>query len=103
MTQPPASPDHSFVQSTILVSCTRARVLFDFRASHSFLSYSFARSLGLVAETMAQPMAVVTPVSRIDVSRDIYCGCMMIVVGYELTFDLIILDMFDLDINIGID
>src|SRR3954470_2410466 len=87
----------------ILVSCSLARVLFDSGASHSFISYSFAKSLGLTYETLAQLLAVTTPVSGLTVLTHICRRCTIKIVYYDWYFDLILLDLSDFDIIIGMD
>lgn len=87
----------------ILVLCSHSRVLFDLGASHSCISYSFAKSLGLDLDTLAQPMAVVTSVSRVEIHTHACCRCIMKITKYEFTSDLILLEMSDFDIIIGMD
>ena len=56
-------------QSTFLLFCLWARVLFDSGASHSFIAASCMRVLGLEGETIDEPLHVISPIgtkARID-------------------------------------
>ena len=59
---PPAeSVDQPVIQGTFLLSRLWARVLFDSGASHSFIAALVVIELGLVVETLEEPLYVSSP------------------------------------------
>ena len=61
--------DQSVIQGTFLLFRLWARVLFDSGASHSFITASCVRVLGLEVETLDEPLHVSSPLgtkARID-------------------------------------
>lgn len=52
---------------------------------------------------MAQPMTVATPISMVAILRDICRGCVLTIASYDLTFALILRDISNLKIIIGMD
>ena len=87
----------------MLIYGSVARTLIDTGASHSFISYALARSMSLMIVTMMTPLLVTTPV-RGNIMLDRVCrDCFVAIAGYEHTFDLILLDMVELDVIIGMD
>ena len=86
-----------------LLSCLWARVLFNSSASHSFITASYVRELGLEVETLEKPLYVSSPLGT-RVSVDQICR------GYELeisrillTVNLRVIDMLEFDVILGMD
>ena len=86
-----------------LLSRLWARILFDSGASHSFITASYVRELGLEVETLENPLYVSSPLGT-RVSVDLICQ------GYELeisriilTMDLRVMDMSEFDVIIRMD
>ena len=76
-----------------LFSHLSARVLFDSSASHSFITASCVRELGLEVKTLEKPLYVSSPVGT-RVSVDMICrGCELEIYGILLTVDLRVMDM----------
>ncbi|XP_057485869.1 uncharacterized protein LOC130772149 [Actinidia eriantha] len=90
------TPKSSVVQGTFLLFNSFAKVLFDSRASHSFIVSSFALALGLEIEEFSPPLFVNTPLGgRAPLDR-ICRGCELVILDRRFEFDFIVLGMFDL-------
>ena len=61
ITPPAKSADQPVIQGTFLLSRLRARVLFDYGASHSFIVTSIVIELGLEVEALEEPLYVSSP------------------------------------------
>ena len=61
ITQQAGAADQSVIQGTFLLFRLWARVLFDSRASHSFIAASCVRVLGLEVEILDEPLHVRSP------------------------------------------
>ena len=81
-----------------------AYVLFDTGVSQSYLSSYFAQTCTLDFDTkpLTHDLQVVTPVGSNNVDR-IAKGIRIIIEGRTFLFDLILLDMGDLDVILGMD
>ena len=87
---------------SLCVSC-KARVLFDPGASHSFVSPIFASRMAWQASKMLFPLSVVTPLSD-KLETDIFFpSCPVLVDGRELLADIVLLDVIDFDVILGMD
>ena len=76
-----------------LLSRLWARVLFELGASHSFITASCVRELGLEVETLKKPLYVSYPLGT-RVSLDLICrGCELEISRIVLTIDLRVMDM----------
>ena len=78
-------------------------MLFDSRASHSFIAASVVIELGLEVETLEEPLYVSSPLviwARIGM---ICRGCELEISGTLLTVDLRIMDMSEFDVILGMD
>ena len=67
-----AHDDPDVVLGTLLVNCHPASVLFDTRASHSFISESYARLHDMSFCDMPSPLLIQTPGSKWQTSRISY-------------------------------
>ena len=86
-----------------LLSRRWARILFDSGASHSFISSSCMRELGLKVETLEETMHVSSPLGT-RVSVDLICrGCELEISGILLRLDLRVMDMTKFDVILGMD
>lgn len=95
--------DNEVVQGIIILYHSCAKVLFDTRASHSFMSIMFANSLKLKLSIMLYLLVVNTPVNGRVTVRTICRKCTLEVAGFVHKFDLILLEMIRFDIIIGMD
>ena len=86
-----------------LLSRLWARVLFDYGASHSFITASCVNVLGLKVESLGKPLHVSSPLG-IKVRVDKICrDCELKILGILLTLDLRVMDISDFDVILGMD
>ena len=79
------------------------RVLFDLGASHSFVSPIFASRMEWQPSKMLFPLSVTTPLSD-ELETDIFFpSCPVLVEGRELLANLILLDVLEFDVILGMD
>ena len=97
------STDQPVIQGTFLLSRLWVRVLFDSGASHSFIAASVVIELGLVVETLEEPLYVSSPLG-IKARIGMICrGCELEISGTLLIVDLRIMDMSEFDVILGMD
>ena len=80
-----------------------ARVLFDPGASHSFVSLVFTSRMEWQPSKLLFPLSVVTPLSDELETDIVFPSCIVLVKGRELLVDLVLLDMMDFYVILGID
>jgi hypothetical protein len=80
-----------------------ASVLFDSRATHSFVSIVFVRLSRLVVRTLEPSLAVTTPVGKTMVCKHVVCECPVSICGRVLPINLVVLPMFSCDVILGMD
>jgi hypothetical protein len=91
------------VTGTVLILGLEPSVLFDSRATHSFVSIVFVRLSRLVVRTLEPSLAVTTPVRKTVVCKHVVCGCLVSICGRILPANLVVLPMFSYDVILGID
>ena len=80
-----------------------AGILYDFGASHSFITVSCVRELGLEVETLEKQLYV-SYFQGTRVSVDMICrGCELEISSILLTVDLMVMDMLEFDVILGMD
>ncbi|RVW36739.1 Retrovirus-related Pol polyprotein from transposon 297 [Vitis vinifera] len=91
------------IRSTLRIHTLFAKALIDHGSTHSFVSVSFTSLLGMPIDNMDFDLFVATPLGdSVVVNKTIRDCCVMI--GYrEMTVDLVILDLQDFDVILGID
>ena len=90
------------VEGMVPISHSFARVLFDTGATHSFVSTSFVKILGLKPDDLETPMSINSPLGCMEVTS--ICRSCVITIGSEkLKADLIILPMNQFDVVLGMD
>ena len=78
-------------------------VLLDPGAIHSFLFPMFALKSGWQASRMVIPLSVATPLSN-SLDSDVFLpNCPVLIEGRELLVDLVMLDVMDFDVILGMD
>ncbi|KAM2594202.1 hypothetical protein TB1_043259 [Malus domestica] len=91
------------LNGTILFSNTKARILFDTDASHSFIYVWLASSLGLKSEPVTKPLTLSVPLlGKISINQ-IYMGCKLMVKDQVLTVDLYHLEKMKYELSLGRD
>src|SRR4051812_3067277 len=90
------------VMGTLLVNSVPATILFDSRASHSFMSEAFALSHNFTLEKMNPPMVVRTPIGHCHTSK-IVPETTVEIEGIEFLASPIILTSSTIDLILGMD
>ncbi|XP_069150444.1 uncharacterized protein [Solanum lycopersicum] len=80
-----------------------ATVLFDPGSTFSYVSIYFAPRLGMRSESLAEPVHVSTPIGEFLVMDQVLRSCLVTIQGYDTRADLIMLDMIDFDVILGMD
>ncbi|XP_070041134.1 uncharacterized protein [Nicotiana tomentosiformis] len=80
-----------------------ALVLFDPGSTYSYVSSLFAHFLGIPRESLGTPVYVSPPVGNSIVVDRIYLSCIVTFCGYETREDLLLLDMTDFEVILGMD
>ena len=78
-------------------------MLLDPGATHSFVSPSFALRLGVQPARLETPLSVTTPLSDALEAYIYFPSCPISVVGRDLLADLILLDVMDFEVILGMD
>ena len=78
-------------------------MLFDSSASHSFITASVVRELGLEVETLEKPMRVSCSLGTRASIHLICRDCEPEIFGFLLTMDLRVMDMLEFDVILGMD
>ncbi|XP_015159833.1 uncharacterized protein [Solanum tuberosum] len=86
---------------TLLVCDCMASVLFDPGSTFSYVSSSFSTGLDLHCDLIDMPIRVSTPISESVIVEKVYRSCLMTYVGSNPYVDLIIIEMVDFDVILG--
>ena len=95
--------DPSIITCEIFISGIIAHALIDSGSTHSHASLTFVRGLGRPIDQMSTPFGATLPSGEIMYSDKILRACPIIVDDRELFADLIVLDMNDYEIILGMD
>ncbi|XP_070023192.1 uncharacterized protein [Nicotiana sylvestris] len=103
----PARPDalasDAVITGIISVGGRDASVLFDPGSTYSYVSSLFARFLVISPEPLGTPVHVSTPVGDSVVVDWIYRSCVVTFYGFDTRADLLLLDMIDFEVILGMD
>lgn len=91
------------VSSIILVSSHATYALFDSGSTYSYVSPLFAKYLNKSPIKLDVPILVATPIGESILVEFVYRACEVSVFERETELDLLILDMLDFDIILGMD
>ncbi|XP_070057515.1 uncharacterized protein [Nicotiana tomentosiformis] len=80
-----------------------ASVLFDSGSTYSYVSSLFAHFLGVPRKSLGIPIYVSTLVSDSVVVDRVYMSCIMTFCGYETRPNLLLVDMTDFEVILGMD
>ena len=78
-------------------------MLFDSRFTHSFLSHRLTKHISVEPRKLKSPLVISTPLGQSWVADLFYPTCRVMVEGHCLPTNLILLDMTDFDVNLGMD
>ena len=96
-----ATPD--VVTGTISLFDTDAHVLVDSEATHSFISREFIERVRIEMRPIECSMVVSLPTGDSLIANRVYRGSKLTIASHEFEADLIVLDIHDFDIILGID
>ena len=91
------------VEGTFFVNSYPAKILFDSGASHSFISHSFMMLLHLLPTYLDMPLSVATPLGESSTLDLIRRDCIVSLDDLEFRIDLIVLQMSEFDVILGMD
>ena len=91
------------VEGTILLFDLLATVLFDTGATHSFISSSVVKSLGLTPTPLTRSLCVSSPLG-VSIELGTVCGaCPLVISGREFFASLIVIPDRSYDVILGVD
>jgi hypothetical protein len=91
------------VRGIALILGFEGSVLFDLRATHSFVSIVFVRLSRLVMRTLEPSLAVTTTIGKTVVCKCIVCECPISICGRVLPANLVVLPMFSYNVIFKMD
>ncbi|KAL4025562.1 hypothetical protein IC575_013964 [Cucumis melo] len=91
------------VTGTLPVLGHYALVLFDSGSSHSFISSAFVLHARLEVEPLHHVLSVSTPSGECILSKEKGKGCQIEITGHVIEVTLLVLDMLDFDVILGMD
>ncbi|KAL0534799.1 hypothetical protein IC582_029093 [Cucumis melo] len=91
------------VTGTLPVLGHYALVLFDSGSSHSFISSAFVSHARLEVEPLHHVLSVSTPSGECMLSKEKVKACQIEISGHVIEVTLIVLDMLDFDVILGVD
>ncbi|KAL0561144.1 hypothetical protein IC582_001564 [Cucumis melo] len=91
------------VTGTLPVLGHYALVLFDSGSSHSFISSAFVSHVRLEVEPLHHVLSVSTPFGECMLSKEKVKACQIEIAGHVIEVTLIVLDMLDFDVILGMD
>ncbi|KAL0537123.1 hypothetical protein IC582_026093 [Cucumis melo] len=91
------------VTGTLPVLGHYALVLFDSGSSHSFISSAFVSHARLEVEPLHHVLSVSTPSGERMLSKEKVKACQIEIAGHVIEVTLIVLDMLDFDVILGMD
>ncbi|KAL4028533.1 hypothetical protein IC575_011730 [Cucumis melo] len=93
----------TMVTGTLPVLGHYALVLFDSDSSHSFISFAFVLHARLEVEPLHHVLSVSTPSGECMLSKEKVKACQIEIAGHVIEVTLLVLDMLDFDVILGID
>ncbi|KAA0059930.1 ty3-gypsy retrotransposon protein [Cucumis melo var. makuwa] len=96
-------PGHTVVTGTLLILGHYAFVLFDSGPSHSFISSVFVQHVGLEVESLSGVLSVSIPSGEVLLSKEKIKACQIEIANQMLDVTLLVLDMKDFNVILGMD
>ena len=103
VTQQAADATPDVVTGTISLFDIDAHVLVDSEATHSFISREFIERVGIEMKPTECSMVVSLPTGDSRIANRVYRGSKVTIASHEFEADLIVLDIHDFDIILGMD
>ena len=103
ITEQDAKASKSVVTGTIPIFSHTARVLIDPGSTHSFVSCAYMKYADCVLELLDFELSVSTPLGKTMVAEFICKSCVIKIGGNELLADLILLEIQEFDVILGMD
>ena len=103
MTQQAADASPDVVTGTISLFDTDAHVLVDSGATHSFISREIIERVGIEMRPTECSMVVSLPTGDSLIANRVYRGSKVTVASHDFEVDLIVLDIHDFEIILGMD
>ena len=91
------------VECILPLFSTHAKVLFDPGSTHSFVSCAFAKNHDKSPELLDFELSVSTPVGDTLMTNLVLMSCVICIEDRELLADLVLLDMHDFVVILGMD
>ncbi|XP_070046708.1 uncharacterized protein [Nicotiana tomentosiformis] len=103
LARPDVVASDSVITGTIYVYRRDASVLFDPGSTYSYVSSLFAYFLDIPRESLGTPIYVSTPMGDSVIVDRIHRSCMVTFYGYETRANLLLLDMTEFEVILGMD
>ena len=103
VTQQEADTAHDVVTGMILVFDRDAHILIDLGATHSFISMGFISNVNVESQSIDCSIVVSLPTGNSRLAKSVYMDSRVIIGGQEFLADLILLDIHDFDVILGMD
>ena len=103
VTQQEADVAPEVMTGTIQVFDRDTYVLIDPGATHSFISAKFIAQVNIEIQPIDCSMVVSLPTGDSLIADRVYMGCRVIIEGHEFIANLVLLDILDFDVILGMD
>ena len=103
MTKEDVEVNLSVIQGTLFILDTPVHALIDPGSTYSFISHALARNLRGETESMGCLMVILTPMGRSMKSMKMVRGCEVSLSNVRFQAYLILLEVYDFDILLGMD
>ncbi|XP_070002208.1 uncharacterized protein [Nicotiana sylvestris] len=101
--RPEAESSDSIITGNVSVCSRDVSVLFDPGSTYSYVSYYFSSYLVVPRDSLSSPVYVSTRVGDSIMVDHVYHSCVVVIGGLETSIDLLLLDMVDFDVILGMD
>ena len=101
MTQQKAADVPNVVTGTLSVFDKSAHLLMDPGATHSFISFMFIVGVEKELKSLIEELFINTPVGNSFIVNSVYRDCMVHIDGETLEVDLILLNIYEFDVILG--
>ncbi|XP_070005190.1 uncharacterized protein [Nicotiana sylvestris] len=103
LSRPDIVASYAVITGIISVYSRDVSVLFDLGSTYSYVSSLFAHFLDLLRESLSTHVYVSTPMGDFVVVDQIYQSCAVTFCGYKTRANLLLLDMIDFEVILGMD